>query len=70
MTPVNQLQIRPSYRLADFCEQFGIGRSAAYAEIGAGRLRVFKVGKLVMVAGEDAIRWRDSYRNTPPRQAA
>ena len=29
----------------------------AYQEIKAGRLRTFKLGKLVMVAGEDAFAW-------------
>lgn len=67
---MNQLQIRPQYRLLEFCRAFGIGRTAAYAEIAAGRLRAFKVGKLTMVAGEDALAWRDGYRNGQPRGLA
>ena len=70
MTPVTQLMIRPSYRLSDFCDQFAIGRTAAYAEIAAGRLRVYKVGKLVIVTGEDALAWRELHRTSSGRQAA
>jgi len=67
---VRQIQVRPQYRLNEFCEAFGIGRTQAYLEIQAGRLRTFKVGKLTMVAGEDALAWRDSYRDSQPPRAA
>jgi hypothetical protein len=67
---MERLTIRPAYRLAEFCREFGIGRTAAYGEIAAGRLTVFKVGRLTMVAGEDALAWRDLHRAAPPRRAA
>lgn len=67
---MKHVQVRPQYRLKQFCEEFGIGRTQAYLEIQAGRLRVFKVGKLTMVAGEDALAWRDSHRNIQPQRAA
>jgi hypothetical protein len=54
---------RPVYPVDDFCRDFGISRSTAYAEIRAGRLRAFKVGDRTMVAGEDAL---GTQRNPPP----
>lgn len=64
------IEVRPSYRLLEFCKEFGIGRTQAYLEIQAGRLRTFKIGKLTMIAGEDALAWRDSYRNGQSPRAA
>jgi hypothetical protein len=63
---MEHLSIRPAYRFAEFCREFGIGRSAAYREIAEGRLTTYKVGKLTMVAGEDALAWRDGHRQAPP----
>jgi hypothetical protein len=59
---VDQVQIRPAYQLDDFCRSFGISRSKAYAEMRAGRLRAFTIGDRRMIAGEDALAWRDRYR--------
>ncbi len=59
---MSTVRVRPQYRLLEFCKEFGIGRTQAYLEIAAKRLKVFKVGKLTMVAGEDALAWRDAYR--------
>jgi hypothetical protein len=67
---MNQVLVRPAYRIAEFCKAFGIGRAQAYLEIAAGRLRVYKVGKLTMVAGEDALAWRDGHRKAQPPRAA
>ena len=55
-------QIKPVYTLPEFCRDFGIGRSFAYDEIKAGRLRAFKVGAATRIAGEDALAWREMYR--------
>jgi hypothetical protein len=57
------VQVRPSYRLFEFCQLFGIGRTQAYHEIQAGRLRVYKIGRLTMVAGEDALGSMDRVDN-------
>jgi hypothetical protein len=62
--------LRPVYPLNDFCQEFGIRRSMAYREIKAGRLRAFKFGKLTMVAGEDALAWREQYRKADQQLAA
>jgi hypothetical protein len=61
-TAMDKLNIRPVYPLDDLCAEFGIGRSTAYAEIRAGRLKAFKIGSRTMVAGEDALAWREHYR--------
>ena len=42
----------------------------AYREIKAGRLRTFRFGKLVMIAGEDALAWREQYRSVDGQLAA
>ena len=55
-------QIKPVYTILEFCRDFGIGRSFAYDEIKAGRLRTFKVGAATRIAGEDAMAWRELYR--------
>ena len=57
-----QVHVRPSYTIEHFYAEFGIGRSKAYVEIKSGRLRTFKVGGRTLIAGEDAIAWRDYYR--------
>ena len=59
---MEHVQVRPSYRLCEFCREFGIGRTQAYDEVQVGRLRVYKVGRLTMVAGEDALAWMNSHR--------
>ena len=46
-----------AYTIKQFCEEFGIGRSLAYAEIAAGRLRSRKVGKRTLVLRSDAEKW-------------
>ena len=55
--------IKPAYKVPEFCAQFGTGRSIAYEEIKAGRLRTFKVGGRTLIAGEDALAWRELHRN-------
>jgi hypothetical protein len=65
-----RIDVRPAYRVLEFCKAFGIGRTQAYLEIQAGRLKVYKIGKLTMIAGEDALAWRDSYRNAQPQCTA
>lgn len=49
-----------AYTIKQFCEEFGIGRSLAYAEIAAGRLRSRKVGKRTLVMRSDVERWAES----------
>jgi excisionase family DNA binding protein len=65
-----QVHVRPVYTVATFCEDFGVKKSTTYAEIREGRLRAFKVGDRTMIAGEDALAWRDRYRSEGYRKAA
>jgi hypothetical protein len=61
---VAQVRVRPLYPINEFCQDFGIARAAADREIKAGRLYAFKVYRRLMVAGEDALEWRDLYRSS------
>jgi hypothetical protein len=46
----------------EFCPWAGICAVTAYKEISEGRLKVVKIGRNTMVAGQDAIAWRDCKR--------
>ncbi len=61
--------VKPTYPIDGFCQDFGVGRSTAYAEIRAGRLKAFKVGNKTMIAGEDALAWRNRHREAGYRKA-
>ena len=67
---MGRINLRPTYTIDRFCEAFGVGRSTAYAEIRAGRLKAFKVGERTLIAGEDALAWRDRHRAAFPKRAA
>lgn len=67
---MDQINLRPSYTVDGFCQDFGVGRSTAYAEIRAERLKAFKVGDRTLIAGEDALAWRNRYREAGYRRAA
>lgn len=41
----------------EFCEIYDVGRSSAYVEIRAGRLKARKVGKRTIIAVDDAEEW-------------
>jgi excisionase family DNA binding protein len=43
--------------IVEFCERYGPGRTTAYQEIKAGRLRARKCGKRTIIAEDDAERW-------------
>ena len=59
---MEQPPLRPAYRIDEFCREFGIGRTTTYDEIREGRLRAFKIRGRTLIAGEDAVAWRDKYR--------
>lgn len=46
---------KAAYRVEEFAELHGIGRSTAYREIAEGRLRIVKLGRRTLVP-VDAIR--------------
>jgi excisionase family DNA binding protein len=43
--------------LAEFCEDYNVGRTTAYQEIKAGRLRARKCGKRTIITEDDAENW-------------
>jgi Helix-turn-helix domain len=43
--------------LQDFCETYSIGRTKAYEEINAGRLRARKAGRRTIITADDAEDW-------------
>jgi excisionase family DNA binding protein len=52
--------------VAEFCRLYGIGKTMAYAEMLAGRLRFCKVGRSRRIRMDDAEAWSISTRQTPP----
>ena len=51
------VQILRAFSIEEFCRRYGVGRTTAYAEMKAGRLRRRKVGKRSIIAEEDAEAW-------------
>jgi excisionase family DNA binding protein len=49
--------IKSAFSVEDFCERFGIGRTAAYAELKAGRLKAQKCGRRTLIPRNEAERW-------------
>jgi hypothetical protein len=43
--------------VAQFCQDYDIGRTKAYEEIGSGRLRARKNGKRTVITADDAEDW-------------
>lgn len=48
---------KPALSIAEFCEAVSIGRTRAYVEIKAGRLRVLKVGRRSIITVEEMRAW-------------
>jgi hypothetical protein len=58
---------RRAFGIDEFCRRYGVGRTTAYAEMTAGRLRRRKVGKRSLVTEDDAEAWLASLPTiTPP----
>jgi excisionase family DNA binding protein len=43
--------------IAEFCEQYGPGRTKTYEELKSGRLRARKIGKRTIITEDDAEDW-------------
>lgn len=43
--------------IPEFCMRYDVGRTKAYEEINAGRLRARKVGKRTLISDDDAEDW-------------
>ena len=48
---------KQAYRISEFCEDFGIGRTTVHEQILAGRLKTFKVGRATLISVEAAAAW-------------
>jgi excisionase family DNA binding protein len=46
-----------AFDIRSFCEVYGVGRTKAYQEIGAGKLRACKIGRKTLIRREDAEAW-------------
>ena len=48
---------RRAFSVHEFCVRYGIGRTNAYQEIAAGRLRAVKVGRRTLITQDAAEAW-------------
>jgi len=51
-----------AYTVDEFCQRYGIGRTAFYSELSAGRLRAKKCGSRTLIPRAEARRW---FENLP-----
>lgn len=49
---------RINWRVNDFCQAHGIGRTSFYEEVKSGALKVFKLGSTTLVADAVAKSWQ------------
>lgn len=52
-----------NYRINEFAQRHGIGRTKTYQEIKAGKLKSFKVGKITLISKEAAEAWQSLQEN-------
>jgi excisionase family DNA binding protein len=50
-------QSRRAFPIREFCVRYGIGRTHAYQQIAAGRLRAVKVGRRTLITNDAAEAW-------------
>jgi excisionase family DNA binding protein len=50
-------QVSRAFSISEFCRRYGIGRTKAYAEIAAHRLRAVKAGRRTLISLDDAESW-------------
>jgi len=43
-----------AYTMAEYCQRYKVGRTKAYQEINAGRLKAVKVGSKTIIRADDA----------------
>jgi hypothetical protein len=54
-----------AFSVDDFCRWAGVGRTAAYAEMSAGKLEARKLGRRTIILRSEAERWLASL---PPQR--
>lgn len=52
--------------IAEFCQRYGIGRTSAYYELKAGRLKAKKCGRKTLILQASAIEWLNSLSDYSP----
>lgn len=57
-----------AFSVNEFCNWAGIGRTAAYAEMKAGRLQARKFGRRTLIFKSEAERWLLSLKPKSVRQ--
>ena len=57
---------RRALSVSEFCRRYGVGRSKAYEEIKAGRLRAVKTGHRTLIIVDDAEAWLLSRPSSRP----
>jgi hypothetical protein len=50
-------ELKRAMSLSEFCNAYGIGRTRAYEELKAGRLRARKAGRRTIISENDAEDW-------------
>ena len=50
-------ELQRAMSIRTFCKTYDIGRTSAYTEIRAGRLKVRKVGRRTIITADDAEEW-------------
>jgi len=53
-----------------FCVQFNLGRTSAYKEIAAGRLKARKIGSRTVLLADDVKAWRDALPSMETHRAS
>jgi excisionase family DNA binding protein len=48
---------RRAFSISEFCLRYGVGRTNAYQEIAAGRLRAVKAGRRTLITHDSAEAW-------------
>lgn len=61
-----------AFDVLGFCQRYGVGRSTAFKEMAAGRLKARKSGRRTIIMDEDAAAWAAALpeREIEPRKQA
>lgn len=52
--------VRHGFRIAEFCRRNSVGRSFAYDQIAAGRLKAVKAGRITLITAEAERDWLEA----------
>jgi excisionase family DNA binding protein len=51
---------KAAFSIEEFCSSYSVGKTTAYEEINAGRLRAVKVGRRTLIPEQSAAQWLQS----------